>query len=397
ILLCHPEPSFPDGHAAINGQQLYQEFQQSPDEQIAQNTARLCIDFDWLEDIATSLQDGAVAQSKAIAMILRSLVDQDAQCVCLTPDRFIAHHELITSLLDTKVEDDDQDNHYEILVKRLLHGPDGALLSNLVSGEIQTGMAHTYCIALEEESLDASALAGKLSSRLKDSLTEEDWLQQLCDEGPMLCVVLALSKRGEDLELDNRYVSALIAHAKEMREGTMTVEHLQDDWPTVLGALSVAERGQFRHELVSQVVADGHSALTPLLGIYDEELTTAMTCPDVHRNETRLRQALVNLSGQNDADQSRWLVGLLAEHPVLVEKAAERTRVNLRDRLQDYLKQEYASMLEAGPGGEAEDSDGDDNRSWIDAVHETARQLGMKLQEEPEEDESPDDAQNGAE
>lgn len=396
MLLYHPGIDFAEGQPVSDGQRLYREFLTDPDPQIAEDVAEYCIHFDWFCGIATSVQETIAADSVGLSAILASVVDHDDVCTCLTTERFLQHHSLIRERLDDDTEADD-DNHYTILVKRLLHVRDDNLLENLQGRPIEAELAHAYDIAFDEDGIDESVLAEKLCLELKVNLSEEDWLQELRDEGFMLHVLIALLKRARCPDLNHKYVNALISHAQQVREGATKVDHLDSDWPTLLEALSEDERKQFRHELVSQIIADGQKPLSRLLPIYREELATAMTCPDVHRDEGQLRQAFINLAKPGDAETRAWLVSVFAAHPMLIREAGKTTQTNLRDRLDAFLRQEYVSPGSEDQGNGASQEQGDTGNAWRDAVQKVAKQLGIKFDKKAEKTEDSDDPENAEE
>ena len=351
------------------------------------------MELNWLDDIFASMQDSDPSQPEAMAAMLRGLIEQDKDCTHLTVDRFLKCHTMIRSLLDKK-PDNSEDNQYEILTKRLLHKVDDGLLVKLQQRPVHIEMAHVYKIALNEDRIDSSALTEKLGQELSGCLTKDDWLQQLRAEDFMLEVLLALLGKGKSPNLDHKYVDALISHAKLVQDGTEQMKFLGPDWPELLDALSEDERIQFRHELVSQIIADGHKPLTPLLSIYKAELAMAMTCSDVPRNEQHLRQALVNLAGQDCLEQRKWLILLFAKQPNLIDKTTKSTKNNLRDRLRDFLNQEYASSV-----GEDQRDDGSDDadgreadNDWADAVQKVVAQLDIKLPQKPKRTQGSDDS-----
>ncbi|MCD6298068.1 MAG: hypothetical protein J7M30_13035 [Deltaproteobacteria bacterium] len=384
ILLYHPAPKIGPGHATYDGQQRYHECLKGLAPNIAQHIAAHCIKFGWLEDIVQATQDKTdVAESACLKAILQEMVNQDANNNYLTTDRFIVCHSFIKFHLNS--EENDEVNLYEKLVGKLLKKKNGSLLYALLDREIKIEFGHAYHIALCDKELDISSLAKKLCKELKECLQKQDWVEQLekGDEYGMLGVAIELVKQGYKPNLDNKFVDALIEHARRLIDKTVTVESLEESWPKLLDALSDSERAQFRRQLPDVVSnADSQKSILPFLPLYKHELDITIQEADKTVKNRFVDQACMNIANRNNSDELTWMILLFKKDPSLIGKVKKQTKESLKNRLQSFLTEEYAQSLQ----GSTEETDTSETKDidaeWLSAVKDVAKQLGIKLEVE---------------
>lgn len=384
IFMYHPAPEFASGHAAYNGQQKYAEFLDNPTENITQNIAKYCIEFDWLEKIYQSVQNTEVAESKCIKAVLKNLVREDLNKDYLTTNRFIKCHSLIRLNLDS--EEEDGTNLYETLVDEMLKKKEDSLLSVLEVYETDIGFGHAYYIALKDEDLDTSSLANKMCKELKTSLDKNDWLEQLKNEDWMLYVVIKLVEQEFKPNLDNKFVDALIEHARLVLGGKAKVESLQKSWTKLLDGLSDVEREQFRRQLPN-VLLDVQKPILLLTDLYKDELEIAIQNADKPIKKRFVSNTCMQIADRREPDELRWMITLFNKEKSLIKSAVKTDKEGLRNRLDEFLKKEYAKFQEADAKDSKTDESDSDDLEWLSAVEDVAKQLGIKLVVEKEENE----------
>lgn len=367
IFMYHPAPKFEPGHAATNGQQKYHELLKAPDVNIPQNIAKYCIEFDWLEDINKSVQDTDSANSEFMRAVLWNLVKQDANNDYLTTDRFISCHSLIYSHLENEVD------LYEVLVGQLLRKKDKSLLSVLEDHRTDIEFGHAYHIALNDKDLDTSSLANKLCQELKTSLDENQWLEQLKNEDWMLDIVIELVNQGYKPNLDNKFVDALIEHARLLLDGEAEVESLEKSWAQLLDGLSAAEREQFRRQL-PDVMSDVRKPVLDLVALYGDELQIAIQKADKRIKKRFISQVCMDIADRGKADEVKWMIMLFRDDKSLIKSGNKTEKEGLSNRLQNFLEQEYTEV------SKSESID----QEWLSAIEDVAKQLGVKLKPEDE-------------
>ena len=384
ILLYHPDPKFESGHAAYNGQQKYHELLENPDENIAQNVGKYCIEFDWLEDINKSVHDTDAAKSNCMAVILRKLVNQDNNNDYLTTERFISCHSVIKSNLDNDKEEDEIEP-YDTLVGQLLKKTDGNLLSALQERKIDIEFGHAYYIALNDEELDTSSLADKLCQELKEKVSKDEWLKQLKDEDWMVDVVIKLVEKLHKPNLDNKFVDALIEHANLLIEGEVDVEYLAESWPNLPNALSNEEHEEFRRQLPNEILnADPNKHILPLVRLFGDEFNISIQKADKGVKRRFVKDPCMNILNRDDEEERRWIITLLADEESLIKSADRTSKVNLRNRLTDFLREEYAKVQSKNTENNNTDESENANSEWLSAIEKVAKQLGVKLKPEDE-------------
>lgn len=384
IFMYHPEPKFEPGHAAYNGQQKYHELLENPDENIAKNIGKYCIEFDWLEDINKSVHGTDAAESNCMAVILRKLVNQDNNNDYLNTERFISCHSVIKSNLDNDKEEDEVDP-YETLVGQLLKKTDGNLLSALQDRETDIEFGHAYYIVLNDEESDTSSLANKLCQELREKLGKNEWLKQLEDEDWMVDVVIKLVEKEYKPKLDNKFVDALIEHTNLLIDAKVSVKCLADSWPKLPSALSDEEREEFRRQLPDVMSNAGPSkSVLSVARLYEEEFNTAIAQADKQVKKRFVDQTCMNILKRDDEKEKRWMITLLANEKSLIKSAGQNSKVKLQNRLTDFLREEYAKVqsnnIENNNTDESENADSE----WLSAIEKIAKQLGVKLKPEDE-------------
>lgn len=378
IFMYHPEPKFESGHAATNGQQKYNELLKIFDKNIAHNIAKYCIEFDWLKDISKSVQNTEAANSECMKDFLRNLVKQDSNNDYLTTDRFITCHLLINSHLD--FEEENQVNPYEMLVKNLLRKKDKSLLRFLEDRRTDIEFGHAYYIALKLKDLDTSSLSSKLCEELRKNFNKNNWLEQLKNEGKygMLDVVIELVEQGFNPNLDNKFVDALIEHAPLILTGKVKVKRLKDSWSKLLDGLSDAERELFRLKL-PDVLSEAQKPIVSLIDLYKDELENAIKKADKQEKKRFVNQACMKIAERHNTDELRWLITLFNREKSLIKPADKTIKEGLRNRLQDFIKEEYAKFQQIdSEDSKTIESDSSD-QEWLYSIEDVAKQLGVKL------------------
>ncbi len=382
IFMYYPAPKFEPNHAAYNGQQKYHELLDNPDENITQNIAKYCIELDWLEDIDKSVQGTDSATSECMAVILRKLVDQDNNNDYLNTDRFISCHSLVKSNLDK--EEDDEINPYETRVGQLLKKTDGNLLSALQDRQTNIEFGHAYHIALKDEDLDTKSLANKLCQEIKMCLNRDQWLEQLQNEDWMLDIVIELVNQEYKPNLDNKFVDALIEHARLVLTGKVKVKRLGQSWSKLLDGLSDAERELFRRQL-PDVLSDVRKPVLDLVALYRDELRIAIQEADRSVKKRFISQACMDIADRGKADEVKWMIILFRDDKSLIKSGDKTEKEGLRNRLEPFLKQKYAE----------EHKSESINQEWLSAIEDGGKQLGVKLVlETKEEDTNQKDLEN---
>lgn len=377
IFIYHPEPKFESGHAATNGQQKYNELLKNLDENIAHNIAKYCIEFDLLEDISKSVQNTDAANSECMKAVLLNLVKQDSKNDYLNTDRFIKCHWLIKFHLD---EEEEEVNSYKTLLERLLK-KDDSLLRVLKDRLTDVEFGHAYYIALKSKDLDTQSLAKKLCQELKTHLYKNDWIEQLRVKGWMLHVTIELVEKGCEMNLDNKFVDPLIEHARLILNGKVEIEFLEKPWIKLLDALSEAEREQFRRQL-PDVLLDAQKPILSLISLYEDELEIAIQTADKPVKQRFVSQTCMQIADRHDPDELRWMITMFNKDKSLIKSGDIKVKEGLRNRLQDFLKKEYAKFQKTDAEDSKTDESDKNDREWLSAIADVAKQLGVKLASE---------------
>jgi len=394
IMVYHPEPEFIAEHAAFTGQEKYRELLGNTVPNIAENTAKYCIELDFLNEVSQSVQNTDIADSEFLKAVLQNIVKQDTSTNYLAIDRFVSSHSLIYHHLDAK--GDDQVNQYEVLVKKLLCEEGKNLLSVLEEHRTDIEFGHAYYIALNDEGLDTLRLAKKLCQDIKKSVGKDKWLEQLSNEDWMLDVVIELVNQDFKPELDNKFVNALIEHARLLLEGKVEVELLMESWSLLLDGLSEAERDQFKRKLLEMLIGAKKSIL-PLIILYNIEIENTIKSADKQTKKDFISQTCMNIAERNNKDEQQWMLTLLKSDPSQIKSATNNSKEALRNRLKPFWEQEYANLKHSQTEDVEAPASSDAEQDWLCVIENVAKQLGIKLEEEQDNKEKSEDNKDNLE
>ncbi len=388
IFMYYPSPAFEAEDVAFSGQKKYREYLKESDENTAKEAAGWCRKFDLLEEISESVEGSDVESSDGMSRLLERLVSVRGSDAYVDTEKFFRCHSLLRQNLD-EVEDGEV-NHYEKLVEGLLADEKESFLARLQEEVIKAEFGHVYHIALSDEDSDTTALEEKLSKGLKSGISGYDWVKELKNEWWMLDTVVALVEAGCKIELASSFGGALLRHIELLLDGSAEVGETGDYWGKLLGALSTSERTIFRRQFLKMIMA-GADVLTPILPAYGDELQTSVAKAQKSIRKRFVEQNCVDISSRKNPEEQGWIVQLLHSKDKLLREADDEVKVNLKDRLQEYLVNEY-SRLAGELGGETaeveEKKAGDEER--LGAIEFVARELGITLQNEEDIEEEGD-------
>ena len=372
ILLFNPDPQFEKGHAAAGGVATFQSLMDKMSEDIAKATSRKIIEINVFEEMCNSISS-EIKKCKGFGQILQVIVADDSMISCLTPERFIEMHDSLKLHLNENMSEDGI-SYYEGLVEHLLSD---SFVKLLADQSISRDYAHAYHIAIGPYDVNSKPLIDKLTNGLNDSIKENEWYEELCKEPEhgILCVTVELVKKGCKLKLTRNFVDALIRHAKDLIEGSVTIGTLKDSWGCLLDALARTERIRFREKLL-EMINDANKPLLQILPIYENEIKQAFDTANKGLKDAFLHNVCVRIAENTDECERTWMLGLLDEKELLI-KAKETEKSLLQERLKDYLVEMYNQET---PEGES-----DSEQISKEVIGRIAKQLEIELDPETSE------------
>lgn len=332
--------NYEEGKIPADVLQTYSNLLEDMPKELANEIAKAIVKYNLFNEICDSV-DYAIKQRNCWGQILQYMVKDENAIKCISSKRFIDEHEYIKDLLDEDVEEEDKKlNYYKILVEYLLGN---GLIGNLVDEPISRDYGHAYYIALTMENIDTKSLEEKLCKELEDIETD-DWFEELrdnLDEYGILGVVIELVKRKCKVGLKHEFVDALIQHAKALSNKEKEIDGLEDSWGYFLGALTDSERKDFQERLLD-LITELNISVKPILGIYKAELYVAIEEADLHRKRSFVNKVCKRIAKDQESQEIKWMLELFHEKEHLLKKAKKDDRVVIKDRLENYLRDEYA-------------------------------------------------------
>ncbi len=319
--------------------QIYTKLLEDMPKELANEIAKAIVKYNLFDEICDSV-DYAIKQRNCWGQILQYMIKDENAIKCISSKRFIDEHEYIKDLLDKDVEEDKELNYYKILVEYLLGN---GLIGNLVDEPISRDYGHAYYIALTMENIDTKSLEEKLCKELED-IESDDWFEELRDnlnKYGILDVVIELVKRKCNVGLKHEFVDALIQHAKALSNKEQEIDDSEDSWGYLLGALTDSERKDFQERLLD-LITELNISVKPILGIYKVELDVAIEEADLPRKRSFVNKVCKRIATEQESQEIKWMLELFHEKEHLLKKAKKDDRVVIKDRLEDYLKDEYA-------------------------------------------------------
>ena len=361
------------GEIPADVRQTYENLLEDMPKELANEIAKAIVKYNLFNEICDSV-DYAIKQRNCWGQILQYMVKDENAIKCISSKRFIDEHEYIKDRLDKDVEE--EVNYYKILVEYLLGN---GLIGNLVDEPISRDYGHAYYIALTMENIDSKPLEKKLCKEL-DNIEIDDWFQELCDnldEYGILDVVIELVKRKCKVGLKHEFVDALIQHAKALSNKEQEIGDLEDSWGYLLGALTDSERKDFQEKLLD-LITELNISVKPILGIYKAELDVAIEEADLPRKRSFVNKVCKRIAKDQESQEIKWMLELFNEKEHLLKKAKKDDRVVIKDRLEDYLKEEYTK---------------DEPQVSKEVIKSVADQLGISLiVDDPEDSDGPEDS-----
>ncbi len=332
--------NYEEGKIPADVLQTYSNLLEDMPKELANEIAKAIVKYNLFNEICDSV-DYAIKQRSCWGQILQYMVKDEKAIKCISSKRFIDEHEYIKDWLDEDVEEEDEElNYYEILVEYLL---DNGLIGNLVDEPISRDYGHAYYIALTMENIDSKSLEEKLCKEL-ENIETNDWHIELSEnlEGRgILDVVIELVKIKCKVGLKHEFVDALIQHAKALINKEQEIDDLEDSWGYLLGALTDSERKDFQERLLD-LITELNISVKPILGIYKAELDVAIEEADLSRKRSFVNKVCKRIAKDQESQEIKWMLELFHEKEHLLKKAKKDDRVVIKDRLEDYLKDEYA-------------------------------------------------------
>jgi len=368
--------NYEEGKIPADVLQIYTKLLKDMPKELANEIAKVIVKYDLFNEICDSV-DYAIKQRNCWGQILQYMVKDENAIKCISSKRFIDEHEYIKDLLDKDVEEENKElNYYKILVEYLLGN---GLIGNLVDEPISSDYGHAYYIALTMENIDSKSLEKKLCKELED-LETDDWyieLSENLDKYGILNVVIELVKGKCKVGLKHEFVDALIQHAKALSNKEQEIDNLEDSWGYLLGALTDSERKDFQERLLD-LITELNISVKPILGIYKAELDVAIEEADLPRKRSFVNKVCKRIAKDQESQEIKWMLELFHEKEHLLKKAKKDDRVVIKDRLEDYLKDEYAK---------------DEPQVSKEVIKSVADQLGISLiVDDPEDSDGHEDS-----
>lgn len=226
--------------------------------------------------------------------------------------------------------------------------------------------------ALEEEMLcnlvEKLARKGELQELMKKR-GEEEWLQDMKQEGGRLDIILCLVDSEMDLQLPTPYEDALLSHVEEVLEQASSPSRPRSDWEKLLEALSKDAKGAFLKRLQHMFLQRADESLSPALNLYSGPLfnSNAIQNVDITDPGVTVNERFTELLKRKDEAELRWLQRVLDSHPDLKRRTNKDVWGSFQDRIVDAFKRANGRVREQ--------------------LEEIATSIGVSLPEENEPDE----------
>ncbi|KKN81806.1 hypothetical protein LCGC14_0315720 [marine sediment metagenome] len=378
LTLYNPRLDLPEGQESEEGRPQFDLVFDQPADLVVKAMAALCIKYNLASEFLVTVSREEWQDETLVSELLRELVSRDSNAQVLTSDVFMGHHALLKTALDVEAEEQDEEgtSPYVTLTERLLAAD---LLAKLETAPADIQLMPAYYRAIRHDG-KSPCLAGKLQDFLH-TLDESQWSNALQEDMWTLDVLLQLRDDGWSPNLGRKFANALVAHAKNMIDGSAGPPALvSGDLSDLIDCIAHYERKPFRRKLVDDILTNGSSSILPLLRSYGGELHEAvgqeLVAPAGARR-TAVKDAMAHLANPELPEQERWIVHVLASYVDAIDLSKEETQ-RFHDRLHDPLRKMLVTTNQSDPDTPTEKSVDEEHRPQIERL---AEMLGVDVSE----------------
>jgi hypothetical protein len=301
------------------GQAFYQEVAQKPDAHpdVVREFAECAADFEFIDSLWE-----APAKAKIIGAFVRAVFEDIAQRdnahEIITPEGIIARYGLLGEVLETVT--------LRGLISRSVEKT--SLQRDLISRGFDPDLGGLYLDVLRVLK-DPADYVAFLVHGLRE-IQQAAWLTELQQEGCLTEIVLDLVDKGQSPGLTTGFQDALLAHAQGLITGKSKIEHLQDRWGRILGALTDSARAAFFRRTIDEL-CDATKAADRFLEAYGAALA-ASDAVEIDADDLVLK-GFKNFLQRRSARELQWIEEVLEKHPKLLERVNSSTRDDFRERI----------------------------------------------------------------
>ncbi len=190
--------------------------------------------------------------------------------------------------------------------------------------------AFTYLLSLNS---DVAVKDDDFANFLADGLREVDeqiWLQELCNEGQLVRLLMRLIEAGIKIELALPFQNALNEHGRQVLNGETIPQNLSDSWVLLVEGMPSHLRTTFLNNLLDTLMSEGMRPIEPILGLYGEALLSMK--PAASKADEAVRRIFLEIVKRHNEPELVWLDKALQSDSYWIN-ATEATQKTFQDQV----------------------------------------------------------------